>query len=57
MLSSARVHDHGRAGLARFSATFPMEKHNIASIGVLEKCGFTVIGEKDQEYILRLTAH
>ncbi len=31
-------------------------KHNIASIRVLEKCGFTVIGEKDEEYILRLKA-
>jgi RimJ/RimL family protein N-acetyltransferase len=31
-------------------------KPNIASIRVLEKCGFTVIGEKDEEYILRLTA-
>ncbi len=31
-------------------------KHNLASKRVLEKCGFTVIGEKDEEYILRLTA-
>jgi RimJ/RimL family protein N-acetyltransferase len=31
-------------------------KHNIASRRVLEKCGFTVVGEKDEEYILRLTA-
>jgi RimJ/RimL family protein N-acetyltransferase len=31
-------------------------KHNLASKRVLEKCGFTVICEKDEEYILRLTA-
>jgi RimJ/RimL family protein N-acetyltransferase len=32
-------------------------KHNIVSIRVLKTCGFTVIGEKDEEYILRLTAN
>ena len=46
-LSRVEVHRPLHAGVA---------KHNIASIRVLEKCGFTVIGEKDEEYILRLTA-
>jgi RimJ/RimL family protein N-acetyltransferase len=31
-------------------------KHNIASIRVLEKCGSSIMGEEDQEYILRLMA-
>ena len=31
-------------------------KHNIAFIRVLEKCGFSIMGEEDQEYILRLMA-
>ncbi len=31
-------------------------KHNAGSIRVLEKCGFTVVGEEDGEYVLRLTA-
>jgi RimJ/RimL family protein N-acetyltransferase len=29
-------------------------KHNIASRRVLEKCGFTLCGEDDEEYILEL---
>jgi RimJ/RimL family protein N-acetyltransferase len=31
-------------------------RHNVGSIRVLEKCGFTVVGEEDGEYLLRLTA-
>jgi len=31
-------------------------KHNIASVRVLEKCGFALIGEEDEEYILKLAA-
>ena len=44
-LSRVEVHCPLHAGVA---------KHNIASIRVLKKCGFTVIGDKDEEYILRL---
>jgi len=29
-------------------------KHNIASIRVLEKCGFTICGEEVEEFILKL---
>lgn len=29
-------------------------KHNIASIRVLEKCGFTRYGESDEEFVLKL---
>jgi RimJ/RimL family protein N-acetyltransferase len=32
-------------------------KHNVASIRVLQKCGFTVIGEEDDGYIMKLAAH
>jgi RimJ/RimL family protein N-acetyltransferase len=32
-------------------------KHNIASIRVLEKCGFTVSGEEVEEVILKLSAN
>jgi RimJ/RimL family protein N-acetyltransferase len=46
--------------LSRVEVSRPLNagvaKHNIASRRVLEKCGFTVVGEKDEEYILRLTA-
>jgi RimJ/RimL family protein N-acetyltransferase len=31
-------------------------KHNVASIRVLQKCGFTVIGEEDDGYIMKLAA-
>lgn len=31
-------------------------KHNVGSIRVLEKCSFTIVGEEDGEYLLRLTA-
>jgi RimJ/RimL family protein N-acetyltransferase len=31
-------------------------KHNAASISVLEKCGFAVLGEEEGECLLRLTA-
>ena len=30
-------------------------KHNVASIRVLEKCGFIIVGEEDEGYVLRLT--
>lgn len=32
-------------------------RHNIASIRVLEKCGFTITGEDDEEFILRLESN
>jgi RimJ/RimL family protein N-acetyltransferase len=31
-------------------------KHNIASVRVLEKCHFVVIGEGDDEYVVKLAA-
>jgi RimJ/RimL family protein N-acetyltransferase len=31
-------------------------RHNVGSIRVLEKCGFTILGEEDEEYVLRLGA-
>ncbi len=31
-------------------------RHNVGSIRVLEKCGFTIVGEEDGEYVLRLGA-
>ncbi len=43
-----------------------VEKHNVASIRVLDKCGFTIVGEeeftltdgvRDVEYVLKLDAH
>jgi RimJ/RimL family protein N-acetyltransferase len=33
-----------------------LAKHDVGSIRVLEKCGFTVLGEEDGEYVLRPTA-
>jgi RimJ/RimL family protein N-acetyltransferase len=32
-------------------------KHNVASIRVLEKCGFTIVGkEEDEGYVMKLAA-
>ena len=31
-------------------------KHNVASKRVLEKCGFTICGEKPEEFVLKLSA-
>lgn len=31
-------------------------RHNVGSIRVLQKCGFTILGEEDEEYVLRLGA-
>jgi RimJ/RimL family protein N-acetyltransferase len=30
-------------------------KHNVGSIRVLKKCGFTTVGEEDEGYILKMT--
>jgi len=33
-------------------------KHNLGSIRVLEKCGFTIVGEEENEgYLMKLAAH
>jgi RimJ/RimL family protein N-acetyltransferase len=48
------------AGFLRLEERRPLHarvvRHNVASIKVLEKCGFRVTGEEPDEFILELTS-